>query len=223
MLVVSGETVGLWAMRATCRQRTCVDCAREPGRQRRRLAVRGDEPGAGHAPRLVHRRGAAGHAQRAQRRESLERDEIAHEHLSAPDRPVAAVPRAVVDRADGRPFEAVLRKACGEVRVVVLDARQLDAVELERVGRRGVVGVQVVGDERGLQREQPLEVLDALAVGEQRRVVLQVADVVAHPGAALAGQAERRLELPAAGQDRTRRGDGKSRCSPGRSRASAAA
>ena len=46
-----------------------------------------------------------------------------------------------------------------------------------------------------------------VAVGEQRRVVLQVADVVAHPGAAPAGQAERRLELPAAGQHRPRGGD----------------
>ncbi len=44
--------------------------------------------------------------------------------------------------------------------VVVLDRDGLDSVALERVARRQVVRVQVVGDHRGLDREQPLEVLD---------------------------------------------------------------
>ena len=151
MLVVSGETVALSAMRATCRQRAASTapasaagsaCASRRARRRARR-----RPCAtARAPR------AAPPGMRTGRSDATrsKRDEIAHEDLAAPDRAVGPVARAVVDRADGRPLEAVLREAGGEVRVVVLDARQLDAVELERVGRRGVVGMQVVGDERGL-------------------------------------------------------------------------
>ena len=149
--------------------------------------------------------------------------QVADQDLAAPDRPVRPVARAVEDRADRRALDAVLGEARGEVRVVVLDADQLQAVALERVGGRRVVGVEVVGDDLGRDREQPLEVLDPLPVGEQRRVVLEVADVVADPGAAPAGEAERGLELRAAGQHRPRRSDRQRRRSPARSRASGAA
>ena len=109
------------------------------------------EPGACHAPRLVHGTRAAGHAHRPQRRRALERHEVADQHLAAPDRAVRPVARAVVDRTHRRALEAVLGEARRQVRMVVLDARQLDPVELERVGGRGVVGVEVVGDELGPQ------------------------------------------------------------------------
>ena len=65
--------------------------------------------------------------------------------------------------------------------------------------------MRVVGDELGLQREEPLEVRNPLSVREQSRIVLEVADVVAQPGAPVAGQAERRLELCAAGEQGTGR------------------
>ena len=48
------------------------------------------------------------------------------------------------------------------MRVVVLDADELDPVELECVLGREVLGMQVVGDELRLDREQPLEVRDPL-------------------------------------------------------------
>ena len=57
----------------------------------------------------------------------------------------------------------MLGEARGEVRVVVLDADELDAVALERVRGREVVGVQVVRDDLGRDREQPLEVRDPVA------------------------------------------------------------
>ena len=58
-----------------------------------------------------------------------------------------------------------------------------DPVTLERVARRQVPRMQVVGDELGRDREQPLEVLDPLPKGAQRRLMLEVADVVADPRA----------------------------------------
>ena len=57
---------------------------------------------------------------------------------------------------------AVLGQAGGQVGVVVLDRDVLDALARERVRGREVVGVQVVRDDLRRDREQPLEVRDAL-------------------------------------------------------------
>ena len=99
----------------------------------------------------------------------------------------------------------MLGQACRQVRVVVLDADQLDPVALERVLRREVLGVQVVGDHLGRHREQRAEVLDPVGERAQRLVVLEVADVVTDPGTGAAREAERALELGAAGEQRPRR------------------
>ena len=73
--------------------------------------------------------------------------EVAAEELAAPDRAVGPVAGPVEDRADGGAELAVLGQARREVRVVVLDADQLDAVALDRVLGREVLGVQVVRDD----------------------------------------------------------------------------
>ncbi len=65
----------------------------------------------------------------------------------------------------------------GEVRVVVLDADGRE-VQVERERGREVVGMEVVGDDLGRDREQALEVGDPVGEGAQRLVVLQVADVM---------------------------------------------
>ena len=67
---------------------------------------------------------------------------------------------------------------------MMLDADQLDALALERVLGRQVVGVQVVCDDLRRDRKQPLEVLDAVGERAQGLVVLKVADVVRNPRAA---------------------------------------
>ena len=56
----------------------------------------------------------------------------------------------------------MLGEAGRQVRVVVLDREVLDALALEGVLGREVLGVHVVDDELGLDREQALEVLDAV-------------------------------------------------------------
>ena len=84
-------------------------------------------------------------------------------------------------------------------------------------------GVQVVRDHLGLDVEQPPEVLDALGERAQGLVVLQVPDVVGDEGVPPAGQAERVLQLGAAGQHRPREAAGDGRAARARSRGSAAA
>ncbi len=64
----------------------------------------------------------------------VEPAQVADQDLAAPDRAVGAVAGTVEDRADGGPGLAVLGQAGGEVRVVVLDGDELDALALERVG-----------------------------------------------------------------------------------------
>ena len=80
---------------------------------------------------------------------SREPPKAADEQLAAPRRAVEAVTRAVVDRPDRGPRLAVLGEAGREVGVVVLHAQMLDAVALQRVARRRVVGVEVVDHELG--------------------------------------------------------------------------
>ena len=125
-----------------------------PGRRR---ATRRPSATAG-APRGRRRACRTGHRCAG----ALEAVEVADQQLAAPDRAVGAVAGAVVDRPDRRAALAVLGQARGEVGVVVLDADVLDALARQRVGRRQVVGVQVVGDDLRRDREQPLEVRDAL-------------------------------------------------------------
>ena len=103
------------------------------------------------------------------------------------------------------PCFAVLGQARGEMGVVVLHAHELDPVEFECVLGREILGMQVVGHEFRLDREQPLEVGDALLERPQGLVVLKVADVVANPRPRALGHAERVLELGATGKHGTRR------------------
>jgi hypothetical protein len=95
----------------------------------------------------------------------------------------------------------VLGKARRQVSVMVLHREQPHAVELVRVLRGEVLRVQVVGHDLRLDREQALEVLDPLSERPQRLEVLEVADVVADPGALALRHAERVLQLGAAGED----------------------
>ena len=60
--------------------------------------------------------------------------------------------------------------------------------------------MQVVRHDLRVDVEQPAEMLDALGEGAQGLGVLQVADVVRDEGVAVPGQAERVLQLGAAGQ-----------------------
>ena len=88
--------------------------------------------------------------------------------------------------------------------VMVLHADRLEPFALERLARRQVVRVEVVCDQTRLDREHALEVLHPFAERVQRLPVLQVADVVADPGAAPLGDAEGALELGAAREQRRR-------------------
>ena len=132
----------------TCAQARAIDA---PGQRRagaRRLAAGGGDSHA-HAIRHGSRiaRSPPGQPHRQQRADAVERREVADEQLAAPDRAVEAVAGAVEDRADRRPWLAVLGQARRQVGVVVLDADQLDALALERVLGREVLGVQVVRDD----------------------------------------------------------------------------
>ena len=172
--------------------------------QRPRFAERLVHPGGGHPPRLAHRGRAARHRHRAQRAGALVAAQVADEQLAAPDRAVVAESGAVEDRPDGRARDPLLGEARGQVGMVMLDADQCHVVALERVLGRQVARMKIVGDESRHDREGPLEVLDALAVGGERRDVLEVADVMRDPGVRSARDAERGLLLGTARQQRAR-------------------
>ena len=151
----------------TWRQRTRRRAAR-PARDRRRLGPSRPSPAAAsqaHAIRHGWRIACAPPGSRTGRGspDALEAVEAADQQLPAPDRAVGAVPGRR-RRSRRRPVRlAVLGERRRQVGVVVLDADEPDAVALERVLGREVLGVKVVRDDLGRHREQALEVLDPLA------------------------------------------------------------
>ncbi len=162
-LVVGGDAVPVPAISATASQlRGSTSCARASG------IGGGVSPAAAshaHAIRQGSRTAASPPGSRTGKRSPTRSypAQVAGQDLAAPDRAVGPVSGAVEDGADRRLGYAVLRKAGGQVGVVVLDGDALDALPLERIAGRQVVGMEVVGDEGRLDGEQPLEVLDALA------------------------------------------------------------
>ena len=82
--------------------------------------------------------------------------------------------------------------------VVVLHADRLHALECLCVLGRQVLGMEVVRHGLRLDREQPLEVLEARRERTQRLVVLEVADVMA--GADMAQFYAGYLDVDADGQ-----------------------
>ena len=84
--------------------------------------------------------------------EALERRKVAAEELRAPERPIRPVAGAVEDEREPGTLLAVLGEAGGGVRVMVLDADGF-GVLLECPLGRQVLGVEVVGDDLGLDPE----------------------------------------------------------------------
>ena len=76
------------------------------------------------------------------------------------------------------------------------------AAALECVARRQVVGMQIVGDDLGRERQEPRETLDGARVVFEHRDAVEIADVGAEHGFASADETERVLQLRAAGEDR---------------------
>ena len=159
------------------------------------------------APRLADRRLAAGERHGLEVRQALEPVEVAAQQLAAPERSVGAVPRAVEDERERGPLLAVLGEARGGVRVVVLDADEL-RVLLERPFRREVLGVEVVGDDVGLDAEHREVEREVAAERRVRGRRVEVAEVRREERLAATRDAERALELGADGDDRAVAGDG---------------
>ena len=186
--------------------------------------------GRGHPPGLPDRGRAAGHRDGGEVAAALVSGEVGHEELAAPDGAVGAVAGAVEGHPDDRAVlgrVAVVGQAGGDVGVVVLHADQVQALvgvgEFQRVLGGQVLRVQVVRDHLRLDAEQPAEVRDALGERAQRLGVLQVPDVVRDEGVPPLGQAERVLELGAAGQHGAREAARSRRAARGRSRGSGGA
>src|SRR5262249_20899746 len=142
------------------------------------------------------------HADVTQMRAASERRVIAHEELAAPDRAVAPEARAVEGDADDRARKFVLRHATGEVRMVMLDCEKGASFlgrPFSRVAGRGVIGVQVVRQNLGSDGKQLLVERDVRLEGAVGGIMVEVAEVVAEKGLAVAAEGEGTLELPADG------------------------
>ena len=183
------------------------DGVSERPRQRRCRAERCCQPRRRHSPRLTDGGRAAGHPHRPQPAGALVAAQVADQQLPTPHGAVGTEAGSVEDRPDRRRGDTVLGQASGEMGVVVLDPDELHLVELQRVLGRQVVGMQIVRDHLRRHGEHPLEVTDPLQIRRQRRQVLQITDVMTDPRPIASGDAERRLLLGPAGEQRPRRRD----------------
>ena len=137
--------------------------------------------------------------------EALELLEVAAQQLAAPERPVGSVARPVEDERERRPFLAVLGEAGRGVGVVMLDADEL-RVLLERPLGRQVLGMEVVRDDLGLDREHGEHELE---IGAERTVGglrVEIPEMGREERLTAACDAERRLQLGARCDDRPQRG-----------------
>ncbi len=138
--------------------------------------------------------------------EALELLEVAAQKLATPERPVRSVSRPVEHERERRPLLAVLGEAGRGVSVMVLDPDLL-RVLLERPLGREVLGVEVVGDDLGLDREHAQ---DELEIGAERPVCLlrvEIPEMSRQECLSPARDAERPLQLGARSDDRLLRGD----------------
>ena len=192
--------------RETAAHSTSVTASQSVGGSGRRVAVSNAAPSHAHAIRQGSRAAASPPGCRTGNKQTraFEFAEVAGEDLASPDGAVGPVARAVEDRPHRLLGDAVLRQARRQMRVVVLDRDGFDALARERVTGRQVVGMEVVGDDLGLDREQSPEMVDPAAIGLERLEVLQVSHVGTDPRAGALGDAEGVLELGPAAEDRTR-------------------
>ena len=160
---------------------------------------RGVQVRRGHPPRLPDRGGTARHRDRREVPRPAELGQVGDQELTAPDRAVGAVPGPVERDPDDRAGLAVVGQAGGDVRVVVLDPRQVHPVQVQGVLGGQVLRVQVVGHHLGLDAEQPSVVLDTLRERAQCLGVLQVPDVMGQERPVPFGEAERVLQFGSAG------------------------
>jgi ELWxxDGT repeat protein len=163
-------------------------------------SLRSLQVGACHAPWLADRRLAAGQRHRIEVGEALVAIERCPEQLTAPEGAVGPAARAVEHQRQRGTLLAVLGQAGGGVGVVVLHRDRLDPL-LERPAGREVIGVEVVGDQLGLEPEH-LEVEGEVGaeglVGERR---IEVAEVGGEKCAPVPDEAESTLLLRTDGED----------------------
>ncbi len=153
-----------------------------------------------HAQRLAGRRVAAGHGQVAEVAGAAEASGIAEQEFPPPDPTVGAVADAVEDHPDRLLFHAVFGQAGGQVGVVVLHRQPRQIATRFGVAGRGVVGMEIVGDQLRGDAEDLLQVVDGSGEGILDLGVLQIADVLAQISAIALGEADGVLQLGAEGQ-----------------------
>src|ERR1700722_18213876 len=95
--------------------------------------------------------------------DALEFRQVRDQKFAAPDCAVEPESEPVESNPDRRSLRPVISKARSDVRVMMLDADELDAFQFERIFRRQILRMQIEGDHRGIHIEQSSKMIDAFA------------------------------------------------------------
>ncbi len=126
--------------------------------------------------------------------------EIDAQEFAPPDRSIRTEARAVQSDTDRVAFDAVFDHAAHDMGMVMLDADFSTILERKGVLGGEIVRMKIVDDRPGFDREEPLEMGDALLEGGQGLEIFEISDMVAHEGIALSGETEGIFQLGSTGQ-----------------------
>src|SRR5579871_988915 len=120
----------------------------------------------------------------------------------APDRAIDAVSGAIPRDAQILAFDAVLRGAGGDVRLVVLDVDQREAGSFRPL-RGGIIRMEIAGDRLRLEAIESAEIGDGALERSARLERIEIADMLAEEDVLADGDRHCVLQMPA---DREYRG-----------------
>ena len=95
--------------------------------------------------------------------DALKLRQVRDQKFAAPDSAVEPESKPVESDPDRRSLLSVISKACSDVRMMMLHADELDALKVEGVFRRQILGMQIEGDDLGSYAEQSSKMIDAFA------------------------------------------------------------
>jgi len=154
-----------------------------------------------HAPGFVNRGAAPGEGNVLKVSSAFERQVIGDEDFTSPDGAVGTVTGAVEGNADDLAIEMIFGHAGGDVRVVMLYGDVLEVYTLECPLGGKIIGVEIVGDDGGLDFENALEMGNGFVKEIVAFEVFQIADVLAEKSFPTADDADGVFEFAANRQD----------------------
>ena len=116
---------------------------------------------------------------------------IGNKRFAAPDIAVRPVACTIEHESDDPPLDSIFRKAGCDVRMVMLNTHDSDALLPESPFRGQIIGVKIVRDDFRFDLEDPRKMRDGIAEEIETVDVFEIADMLAQEREVVARHADR--------------------------------